>query len=151
MDNFKVLLFLFPLLSFITYGAILPNYQAAAKHGPNETPKFQINDLIGDKFMKCCKDNEISCSEVCTYPPPAFSFSEQWCMMTYISDFIKCYTGGHNNTKCCEDHGVVGIYGACRDFCDGTQAYTMSPSYLVCGPVTNIISKCNRDSIKHND
>uniref|UniRef100_A0A914H5N3 Domain of unknown function DB domain-containing protein n=1 Tax=Globodera rostochiensis TaxID=31243 RepID=A0A914H5N3_GLORO len=142
------LLLLFPLIAFGSVDGILKNFETA-KERNNKTPKTN-NDLIGEKFTKCCKDNDISCPEVCTYPPPDFSLSEQWCVMSYLSDFIKCYAGGHNNTNCCENHGVVGIYADCRDYCDGTTEHSFKPTYFTCGPVKEIISKCNRDSIKQN-
>ncbi|KAF7631174.1 DB domain-containing protein [Meloidogyne graminicola] len=109
----------------------------------------QVHDHASDKFKECCEEKNVSCSEICSYPPPDFTIGEQFCLLKCNSDFISCYTGGNNNTKCCAEHGVVGIYGICQDFCDGTDYHDWDPRYVVCGPVKKIISKCNRDSIKN--
>nr|CAD2155906.1 unnamed protein product [Meloidogyne enterolobii] len=108
-----------------------------------------VKDRVSDKFKACCEEKNVSCSEVCSYPPPDFTLFEQWCLASCNSDFISCYTGGNNNTKCCAEHGVVGFYGVCQDFCDGTSYHGWDPRYLICGPVKQIISKCNKDSIKN--
>ncbi|KAL7075775.1 hypothetical protein ACQ4LE_005375 [Meloidogyne hapla] len=115
----------------------------------SSSESIEFKDRVSDKFKECCEEKNVSCVEVCSYPPPDFTLVEQWCLTSCNSDFISCYTGGNNNTKCCAEHGVVGIYGICQDFCDGTTYHGWDPRYLVCGPVKRIISKCNRDSIKN--
>ncbi|CAK5130336.1 unnamed protein product [Meloidogyne enterolobii] len=127
----------------VIIGAIMPEVVSYS----SESAGFK--DRVSDKFKQCCEEKNVSCSEVCSYPPPDFTLFEQWCLASCNSDFISCYTGGNNNTKCCAEHGVVGFYGVCQDFCDGTSYHGWDPRYLVCGAVKNIISKCNKDSIKN--
>uniref|UniRef100_A0A915CQ88 Domain of unknown function DB domain-containing protein n=1 Tax=Ditylenchus dipsaci TaxID=166011 RepID=A0A915CQ88_9BILA len=111
-------------------------------------------DWQGDKFMDCCQAANIECaSDACKYPPPALAgIDTELCEGNHINEFVKCYTGGQDNTQCCHDAGVSGFYGMCQDFCNGTNPQLWAnPAYTICKFKVDDISKCNHDGVRKTD
>ncbi|KAI1707681.1 DB module domain-containing protein [Ditylenchus destructor] len=72
------------------------------------------------QFRKCCFESGIDpeCLYTCAYYPPDDTGPSYQCMMRNFVPYMKCYTGGLDNTKCCKRAKVD---KRCLAFCNGAD------------------------------
>lgn len=76
-------------------------------------------------------------------------FPEKLCVMFHLNAYMGCFSGGHDNTACCERAGVGHMEQRCLDFCRPHNASDHLHYYKIClqqqQDVKSATSKCNHD------